>query len=407
MVTNLPSNEWRNQKPVMVMEATALGSIGVIRSLGRAGYPVHACSSNHNALGLSSKFASDRAVHPDYDDDAFLPWLRNYCREQNISVIVPSEGFLHAIRSAYEEFIPLIPVSNDPSIVYHCMSKCDTFKGLLDAPPDSQLASNIPDTVVIEEQTNLEDPQLLQALGLPMFIKVDSAHSPGNLDNRVIKADTVEEAHATISELRHGYTKILVQSFVPGTKVAADFCVHEGEVIVETMWEARHEAPHRGGMASLRHLCWHQDIHDDALRKMQHLKWEGAAMFEYRRDIQTGNFYFIECNARYWGGLHAEMFAGVDIPRIQIDRFLGGPAEPNLPATQSVTCRHTVPGEITYVVSRLRDSELSVSKKLWSFMEFFLLFLNPKAKSDLYFPGDRVLYFIQWKRFVGEIFRRS
>ena len=33
---------WRRDLPVLVAEAGTMGAIGVIRSLGRAGYPVHA-----------------------------------------------------------------------------------------------------------------------------------------------------------------------------------------------------------------------------------------------------------------------------------------------------------------------------------------------------------------------------
>ncbi len=123
-------------------------------------------------------------------------------------------------------------------------------------------------------------------------------------------------------------------------------------------------------------------------------------MMEYRRDPNTGRFYFIELNARYWGGLHAELFAGIDIPRLQIDRVLGGSAENGRYRGRSVSCRHTVPGEIGYVLSRIRDPELSLVKKLWSTIEFFLLFFDPRVKSDLNFPGDRKLYYMQWKSFV-------
>jgi predicted ATP-grasp superfamily ATP-dependent carboligase len=287
----------RDFPAIMVMEASAIGMIGVIRSLGRSGYPVHACSSNANALGLSSNFAAARAVHPDYDDPAFLNWLRNYTREHQIAVIVPSEGFLHAIRPAFDEFAPLVPVSDDPSVVYGAMSKSETFDALLGAPRESGVGLNNPPSLFVDENAPLKGPERLRALGLPLFIKVDSGHGRRGQDNQVAKADTAEEAYDAVKRLLGDYTKVLVQGFVPGTKVAADFCIHNGEVIVESMWEASHENPHRGGMASLRRVCWRQEIHDDALKKLRHLNWEGLAMMEYRLDPETEKVYFIELNA--------------------------------------------------------------------------------------------------------------
>jgi len=76
--------------------------IAVIRSLGRAGYTVHACASKPEALGLSSSFASHQVVCPAYDDRMFLPWLSTYVAQHGIRTIVPSEGFLLGVRPAFE-----------------------------------------------------------------------------------------------------------------------------------------------------------------------------------------------------------------------------------------------------------------------------------------------------------------
>ena len=83
-----------------------------------------------------------RAVHPDYDDPAFLNWLRNYTRKHQIAVIVPSENFLQGIRSAFDEFASLVPVSADPSVVYRGLNKCETFEAL-------QSASSIVSAVMV------------------------------------------------------------------------------------------------------------------------------------------------------------------------------------------------------------------------------------------------------------------
>ena len=50
--------------PVLVLDAHAMGNIAVVRSLGRAGYPVHAVSTRADALGLRSNFAARGEVCP-------------------------------------------------------------------------------------------------------------------------------------------------------------------------------------------------------------------------------------------------------------------------------------------------------------------------------------------------------
>ena len=91
-------------KRILVMDAHAVGMLGVIRSLGRAGYSVTACATSASALGLHSHYAEDVAVHPPYASGNFASWLDDYISERRVDMIVPSEGFLHAVRDRYERF---------------------------------------------------------------------------------------------------------------------------------------------------------------------------------------------------------------------------------------------------------------------------------------------------------------
>ena len=54
----------RGSVPVLVPQAGSLGAVGVIRSLGRAGYPVHACAESADALGLHSRWVRTARVQP-------------------------------------------------------------------------------------------------------------------------------------------------------------------------------------------------------------------------------------------------------------------------------------------------------------------------------------------------------
>lgn len=68
-------------EPVPGCEAQAIGMIGVIRSLGRAGYQVHACDQHADALGFSSRYAQRAERHPPCDTAEFIGWL-NACLDR-------------------------------------------------------------------------------------------------------------------------------------------------------------------------------------------------------------------------------------------------------------------------------------------------------------------------------------
>lgn len=398
------ADDWRMAHAVLVPEAGAIGQIAVIRSLGRAGYRVHACASDPKALGLRSRYAERSTLQPPYDSPHFLAWLRDYIAAEGIAAIVPSEAFLLAVRPDFESLVPLMPVNQDEACVYRAFGKCDVLDAFGDGPANSGLLAHLPPFITVRDGDEVPNRGALESLGLPIFLKTDAVHSRSGWQSGVVRALSIDEAIAAITRLRESHSAVLVQGFVPGKRMVADFCVWNDKIISRSMMTARHENPHHGGISTLRSVFWDQKVWDDAARKLHHLGWNGCAMMEYRHDPETGSFHFIEMNARYWTGLNVELLSGADIPRVQMDAFFGRPQEAPAEPTKQVWCRYTVPGEVGYVASVLKDDSLSARRKLWSVLEFFLLTFNPRIKSDLNFPGDRSLYFIAWADFIKKMF---
>ena len=139
---NAPTPEARAAFAILVPQADSMGAIGVIRSLGQHGYQVHAASSKSGALGCVSAFASHSYQCPAYEDPAYLSWLRQLVASQHIRAIVPSEGFLLAIRHCFAEFSPLMAIPADAELVYGCLSKVYVFDRFLSAP-DARLRAHI------------------------------------------------------------------------------------------------------------------------------------------------------------------------------------------------------------------------------------------------------------------------
>jgi len=119
----------RGSVPVLVPQAGSLGAVGVIRSLGRAGYPVHACAESAEALGLHSRYARSARLQPSPASEEFLPWVRETVRELGIRAFIPSESFLLGLRPALTEFRDLLPFF-DPSLFELAFSKADLVSAL-------------------------------------------------------------------------------------------------------------------------------------------------------------------------------------------------------------------------------------------------------------------------------------
>jgi hypothetical protein len=392
-------SDWRAECPVLVVEAQTLGAIAVIRSLGRGGYPVHSCSRSADALGFKSRYSSSSTVCPAYQDPAFPDWLREYIRENKIRTIIPSEGFLLAIRREFHEFSSLLPYSPNESIAYSGLSKADQVSRLTCGPLASRTADHMPPFLVVDEPSDLPSAEALRRLGFPVFIKVDGCYARDQGEGHVYKAESVEEANTRLAEIASRYKKILVEGHVPGRGVGAFFLRWQNRTRAEFMHMRLHEVPHTGGVSSYRKSWWHDGVRADALAKLEALEWQGVAMLEYRWDEARDEFYFMEMNGRFWGSLHLALRAGVDFPLLLVDLFLGGEVARPQPR-HNARCRYTFPSEVLFLRSRWKDPNLGWLAKFRSLLEFFYLGVNPRVGSDLCYPGDRRLYWRELFRFL-------
>lgn len=375
------------QPSILVVQAETMGALAVIRSLGRAGFSVHAASSDSSALGLHSRYAAARVCCPRYDDAGFLPWLRGYLREHTLTAVVPSEGFLWAIEPCFSEFQHLLPLAPSKDALYRGLSKYDLFETLKQESP-----AHLPPTLLVDTQK----PPSLQTLGelqAPLFIKFDAKYSRARARGIVLSAGSADEALAILKQREADFSRAIIQGCVAGQGVGAFFLLRQGRVAARFMHRRLHEVPHRGGVSSLRESFHHTAIAQDALEKLSAMGWQGVAMVEYRWDEASDEFWLMEMNGRFWGSLHLPLHCGVDFPALLLSAHYDAPSPPQPPLPKlGVKCRHTFPGEVQHVWSKLKDGEVSVFEKLKAVAGFFLLSLHPGVKSDLAFPKDNGIY---------------
>jgi hypothetical protein len=384
---------------VLVPQADSLGTVAVIRSLGRAGHRVHAASILQDALGLRSRYAHRAVVSPPYSDPGYARWAVDYVRANGISAIVPSESFLLALGPARADLLPLVPFAPDERTVLDAMSKYALFENLL-----ARGAPHLPPTLLAPDLRAPPSIAELSGLGEPLHVKVDACASLDGGPGATHRASTAADARALLLRLGNGYARAVVQGHVPGQGVGAFFLHARGEVLAEFMHRRLHEVPYTGGVSSLRETWHHAAIRDDALEKLRAARWEGVAMMEYRWDAATDRFAFMEMNARFWGSLHLALYGGVDFPRLLLDAWQGIPFAPPR-ARLGVRCRH-LPDELRHVWSKIRAPELGLVAKAAAAGGFVALTLDPRVRSDLWFPGDTGLFWQGLAQLRGRLERR-
>lgn len=384
-------------------EAQAIGMIGVIRSLGRAGYRVHALSAQADALGLRSAYAAASAHHPPYGSADFAPWLRHYLQQHNIRIIVPSEAFLLGLRHQIADLLPLMPDAPQQDLLYRAFSKCDVQRRL-QAVGDPDTLAQQPRARVVQRGDDIDLDAYTQGWTWPLFVKTDGLHAEQGQDAGVHAVHSPAQLTGRVEAALRTHRCCLVQEAVPGVKATVNLWRHGSEIRAQSMALALHENPYSGGLTSDRVLWWHEAMAADARRRLALLEWQGVAMVEYRWHAPSRRFWFLELNARYWNALNLDLFADKDFPRWQVDGFTGrGLASSMDPGPIGLRARYTVPAEVGHVLSKCRAPEVPRAAKLRTLLGFVADGLRPSVRSDLWFPGDRGLYWQGLARFVRQI----
>jgi hypothetical protein len=393
------ANEQR--RSILVPEAHALGMLAAIRSLGQAGYHVHAASPRTNAIGFASRHCSTRSVCPPLQSDTYLSWLRDLIRQSNIHAIIPGGAFLLAIEPCFEEFQPLLPISESRAVVYRALSKTDVYETFRAAPPELRLLNHHPPTVVVARGQRLPHENLA-VLGSDLYLKADARHADGAVDDLLLGPLSPQMAGDAVLRAHRRYRKVLLQGAVTGRQMGVSLLMDKsGNVLAQNCFRDVHDEPTRRGTMSLRRTWTNADVVADAIRRLRHLSWQGAAMLEYRVRDADGSFDFIELNPRYWQSLHLDLLAGIDFPRLQMAWFEGTKPRP-APVPRDVICGDMWPGEISRMLEIWRSPRFSKAQRARETLSFIRRVFDLRVDSDYSFPGDRLVY---WHR-VAEIIRK-
>lgn len=395
-----------NGVAVLVPEAHALGMLAAIRSLGRAGYRVHAASPQADAIGFASRFCTARTLCPALDDPTYADWLRSYVTGHTIGAIVPGGAFLLAVEPVFEEVRHLLPISHDRGVVYRALSKVEVVDAFQQAPPGLRLLEHHPPSRVIDSGDVPLSPADAAELGGQLFLKADARYGAAGSDDLLVGPLAPAEAAAAIPRALCRYRRVLLQGGVAGRQAGVTLLLDEkGDAIATNCFIDVHFEPTRRGTMSLRRTWRNQSLVGDALSRLRYLSWQGAAMLEYRVRDSDGSFDFIELNPRYWQSLHLDLLAGIDFPRLQMAWFEGQPLPPPPPA-RAVTCGDLWPGEISRMLEIWRSPRFRTGARLRESAAFLLRLIDPTISSDYAFTGDRGVYWRRLSQVVGGSFRR-
>jgi predicted ATP-grasp superfamily ATP-dependent carboligase len=137
----------------------------------------------------------------------------------------------------------------------------------------------------------------------------------------VFYASTAADAVATVRRLIRQYNlpserHPLIQQRVTGEGWGVSCLYWNGERIASFTHRRLREKTLTGGTSTLRVSAHDPAMEQSAHRILDHLRWHGLAMVEFKRSSETGEHWFVEINPRLWGSIPLPIACGVDFPAI-------------------------------------------------------------------------------------------
>ena len=295
--------------------------LAVARSLGRAGYTVHAAPFNWRAPALKSRYISKAHFLTRYSDDpqAWLAEIQAVVVQNDLQLVIPccDRAILPLDRHRAELGPAIIALPGEKAM-----------ETLFDKASTKALAETLEIPVSPGEQltSGQSASGLVARYGLPVVVKPKRSYSFDRLTSwgRVHIAETLEQLGAVLASLQNPELYLVEEYFKGGVGVGVSVLSRQGKII--QAFQHRRLREGWGGSSSYR-------ISEDcdpallaaAVKVCAAMCIDGVCMFEFRRNPADGTWILLEVNARLWGSLPLPVGIGVDFPRALCELLLARP----------------------------------------------------------------------------------
>ncbi len=289
--------------------------LSVIRSLGRAGVEVHVAwyerTPQEGSIATASRYVTKRHQLPEYHQKS-EDWklaLAALMQHEKFDLVIPcSDPFLIPLQQHRDVFEPLGQIYLLDNLVYGTVF--DKFKMNEMARANGV---NTPNEALV---TRYQDAgTVLAQMRLPVVLKPQCSFSEADVGMRhcVKKAYSRDEFYRLIGEYLVSGPVAVQENFI-GQGVGVELLLLDGKALMTFQHVRLHEPLYGGGSSYRQGVEVDQRLLGAALALLSPLRYSGVAMVEFKVNEATGEWVFIEVNARFWGSLPLAIASGADFP---------------------------------------------------------------------------------------------
>jgi len=283
----------------VVLDGNWVNSLGIVRGLGIEG--INSVVINHAEGGASfySKYPGASLICPTPWEEpeefiSFMEKLGENFKDRSV-LLVTDDTYLRVLsegknrleeyyRYSFPDFNTLIKIM-DKNYQYKTAEKLGI------RVPKSECVNNSGDLAKLD---NINFPALVKGLEGKEFFRT--------FGKQVLNVSSRKEILDILDQLPVG--KVIVQEQIVGDESNLySYCCYmdpEGEVKCQFTGRKLHQYPREFGTCSIAKSVECSEIIEPSMNLLRKMGFFGVAQVEYKRKPETGQFYLIEVNARFW-----------------------------------------------------------------------------------------------------------
>ena len=322
---------------LLILDAEFPATLTILRSLSRQGIHCDIASAIEQPLCLSSRYGRRCIQYPDplTDAHAFTHFIHQLLHTEHYDLIIPVTE-----RS-------LIPLSESPLFddcrEHLAIADHNSLAQVLDKAKTLNVARSchisVPFSHAISSFYDLD--KVLGEITYPVVLK--PGQSIPNAEQRqqlsVSYADNETEL-IQLSKQLLPLCQLLIQEYVQGIGTGIELLAEHGKIVYAFQHQRLHELPLTGGGSCLRKsIPVAPELLLASEKLIAALNWHGVAMVEFKWQPETGKYWLMEINGRFWGSLPLAVSAGADFPKMLFDLWVLNKKPVNNEYKKDIYCR--------------------------------------------------------------------
>lgn len=288
-----------NSKYILVVSANFRKAYPILKSISKMGFKNIAAFYKWRSP-VFSRYVNKRyfITNPYLNERKYIIDIISIISRDRPLMVIPVGFIDNVLLAKYKQLLPpdiILPIPSYETIIQ--VSRKDLVPKLC-----KQLGIKYPKIYVFEK-----------GIDTPLVIKEVTDSS---------KPEYVFFTENLSEKVKYRKSKILIQEFIPGIGYGYFALAKNGLIIIDYTHVRIIEEKPSGGPSIVSCIEFNPEVLRLGRKIVKKLKWTGILMVEFRRDLETGEYYLLELNPKFWGSLELATSKNIDIPKYLIETFL-------------------------------------------------------------------------------------